>query len=161
MASNISAAYATLDATQITFELLGQSVAPTVKTLSELPNKENAPNLPVRLLIGMDGVGEGTAMKFDTIGTGLTGGGGLMMRWKITDLMLAVPQTHTQGMKTVAASLVAYCGKYVDMARNNRNIATGISIEGLTLSAGTYEFPADSGIRYFGVMAVLDLVELI
>ena len=160
MTSNISAAYAALDATTVTFTLLGQSRTPVVKTLSEIPNTINAGDLPLRLLLSMESVGDGERMDFLTIGAGASGGS-FHMRWKITDLMLAIPSAQGQGIKSVAASLVSYCGKYADMARNSRNLATGISIEHLTLAAGTYTYPGEAGTPYFGVQATLDLVEIV
>lgn len=160
--SNIGAAFTTLDSASanITFTLLGVSKTPAIMGLSELPDTLSAASLPIRLLISMDGVGEGTQMEFVTIGAGTTGGA-FQMRWRITDLMLALPQTQGRGLKSVAESLISYSGKYVDMLRNNRNLATGISIVGAQVSAGIYTYPGESGTPYFGVQAVIDLLEIV
>lgn len=158
--SNIAAAYAALDATNITFSLRGADRTPAVKTLSELPNIVNAADLPMRLLLSVDGVGEASDMQFLTLGQG-TAGGSYTVTWRIVDLMLAATQASGSGAKDVALSLVTYCGKYMDMARNSRNLASGISIQKAVPSAGIYEFPAGSGNMFFGVQVIIDLVEIV
>ena len=162
MTSNVSGIFSALDAAPITFTFRNQQKTPTIKTLSELPNTINgAADLPMRLLLSMDGVGEGQSIKFTTLNSGTEGGGNLEVQWQVTDLMLLIPQAQGSGFKDVADTLVSYMGKYVDMVRNKRNLTEGISITNVRLSAGTYMFPGEGGTLYFGVQAILDLLEIV
>lgn len=158
MGSNFTAAYAALDATVVTFTFKGQQVTPTVKTLTELPESINGTaDLPMRLLLSMDGIGESTGVANQIIGASA---GGQRIDWKITDLMLLVPQTLGR-TKDVSLSLAEYMENYADMIRVTRNLATGVYIQDCQLSAGTYQFPAtETGTLYFGVQCINTLMEL-
>lgn len=158
--STIGAAFDALDLTTITYTLLGKSVTPTVKNLSELPNTVNAGDLPMRLLIAVDGLAEGEPQQFLTLGAGASGGS-FQMPWRVTDLCLMIPAAQGQGIKAVGVAMVSYMGKYADMVRNNRNIVAGISMKLVGISAGTYSYPGENGTLYFGVQSVLELLEIV
>ena len=139
--------------------------SPTVYGLTGIPNGVANADLPCRILLDLANGGEGQSMQFHTVNSGIGGGGAQYVDWSIRDLMLLKPQGLGVGNREVAATLVAYTGAYVDAARANRNlIATDTneaSFTELSVSPGVYEYPVESGIFHWGVMATSTIREII
>jgi hypothetical protein len=83
------------------------------------------------------------------------------MIWKITDLMLWAPAGAGRGIKDYLPDLVIYAGAYIEIAMDNVNIAPYCKLESLDPRIGAFEWPAESGKRYFGVSIYTRWKELI
>lgn len=146
-------------------EVLVDGAAPFVYGLTGIPNTVASADLPVRVLLDLANAGEGQSMQFHTVNSGIGGGGAQYIDWQISDLMLLLPEAQGLGVKQVAETLVAYTGAYVDAVRDNRELVdealNSASFTALRVSPGIYEYPAESGNRYWGVMATSTIREII
>lgn len=138
---------------------------PEVYGLTGIPNTIASANLPCRVLLDLANAGEGETMQFHTINSGIGGGGAQYIDWQVGDLMLMLPEGQGIGNKQVAQTLVAYTGAYIDAVRNARDLVdsddNSASFTALRVSPGIYEYPAESGNRYWGVMASATIREII
>lgn len=161
--SNPLGIYSAIENMEVTFTLRGQLKTPAVKGLTELPNTiSGTSGLPVRLLINVANNAEGQTMKVFTIGAAINGGAKYKVSWKITELMLALPQQHGTGLKDVAYDLMDYCGKYLDKVRENLNITASALVTDCSVEPGTYLYPAtENGVAYYGVQCVWTIEEIV
>lgn len=160
--SQITAIYAAIESVNVTFNLRGQSRTPTVKGLTELPNRVESADLPLRLLLNVQNNAEGVSFQAGTLGSGLGGGAKPTIIWRITDLMLALPQNQGTGVKDVAYDLMAYCSAYLAAVRNNIKITSGALVEDVSVEPGVYLYPAsETGVAYYGVQCVWSIKELV
>ena len=157
MASAISAIYTAVEAMAVTVS----GITPRVYGLTGLPGSVAAADLPARIILDLANASEGQTMQFFTVNSGISGGGAQYVDWQINDLLLWKPEALGRGVKDVATDLIAYCGKYIDAVRTNRNIGTAATFTGLRVSPGVYEYPASSGVFYWGVMASSTIREII
>lgn len=129
--------------------------------LTGLPNSVPSGNLPCRILLDLANAGEGQSMEFFTVNSGIGGGGAQYIEWQLNDLMLLLPEGQGRGNKQVSTALITYTGAYVDAVRNARALVPTANITGLRVSPGIYEYPAGSGVMYWGCMATLTIKEII
>jgi hypothetical protein len=94
---------------------------------------------------------------FATFGAGNQGD----VTWHLFDLLLwrAAPGGTT--IADVAADLVTYAGKYIDMCLANRYLVDKTEIDSARLTFGVWEYPADSGKLFYGCYAQVDVRELL
>jgi hypothetical protein len=162
--SQLSTLYSLWADTEVTFTYGGASKTPTVKTLAELPNAVSTADLPIRLLISSQSLGEGQSMEWVTIGSGPSGAS-FNLRWQIDDLLLLAPVGQTTGVRQTSTALIQYCGRYADMCRNNRHIrdaTTGLdaSVMDVQIVPGIYRYPdSDTAPAYFGVLSTVVFLE--
>jgi len=154
--SAISAIYDALYNMDVTVN----DTTPTPYALTGTPNKGNSADTPMRLLLAVDGSGDGKSIDFKTLGTpGVNDT--IEMTWALTDLMLWKPMAQGQGVRSVASDLIAYAAAYVNAIRTNRNLTTRASVVNLRITPGVFEYPAGSGSYYYGVQSVLTILEIV
>lgn len=151
--SDILAAYEALGS--MTISVSGRT--PDIYFFTEQPNAAETANLPLRLLEVVGSNAEMSDLVYGTIGSAPQ----VDTTWRISDLLLWMPQAQGTGVRDVARLLVDYCGKYVETARMNRDLTEQISIASLQVTPGTFRYPADGERVYYGVRAVMGLKELI
>ena len=129
---------------------------PTVFNLDELPESITTAHLPCRLLLPVGGnPSEALEGQFIAIGTAVT------VIWQIGDLMLWQVSEQGLGLREFAPELVDYCGKYVDMTRTFKCPYTNTALEGFSVTPGIYEWPRGSGRFFAGVLAQLNIKEVL
>lgn len=129
---------------------------PTVYNLDELPESITTAHLPCRLLLPIGGnPNEALDGQFIAIGTTVT------VNWQVSDLMLWQASEQGLGLREFAPELVDYCGKYVDMMRTFKCPYTNSALEAFSVTPGEYEWPRGSGRFYAGVLAQLNIKEVL
>ncbi|MCA0455644.1 MAG: hypothetical protein LCI00_16835 [Chloroflexi bacterium] len=161
MTSEIVAIYDTVEAMTV----LVDGMTPTVYGLTGIPNGVVNADLPCRILLDLAQGGEGESMQFVTVNSGIGGGGEQYIDWRINDLMLLKPLGLGIGSREVTQALIAYTSAYIDAVRSNRNLLetdnNSASFTNLNVTPGTYEYPAESGHFFWGVMATSTIREII
>lgn len=153
--SRIAAAFTAL----LEMSVTAKDKTPTVYSLTGIPNSIPTPDLPVRIIIGMNGSGKGKSISYQTLGDNTTRV--MVATWQITDLMLWKPLGQGRGLREVSDALVEYAAHYIDAVRANRDLLMNVSIEDLQLAPGVYRYPADSNSDYFGVGATVTIQEIL
>jgi len=134
------------------------TVTPQVFDVNALPNAIDTAKLPARLLLPFGANAEqGHTFNFETFGASGVG----EVEWNLFDLLLwrAAPGGTT--LADVAADLVTYAGKYVDMLFTNRYLVTGTQIHNARLTLGVWEYPAASGQYFYGAYATVTVGEIL
>lgn len=151
--SIISNIYDALAAKEVTTT---SSKTPEVYNLDELPESLTTAHLPCRLLLPIGGnPTEAREGQFIAIGTAVT------VNWQVSDLMLWQASEQGLGLREFAPELVDYCGKYVDAMRTFKCPYTNSVLEGFSVTPGEYEWPRGSGRFYAGVLAQLNIKEVL
>lgn len=135
------------------------SVTPTAYDLTELPNAIDTAKLPARLLLPF-GANAEQAHEF-TYATFGAGSGNADVIWHLFDLLLWRSAPSGTTLADLAADLVTYAGKYVDMAQVNRHLVDKCAIEAVRQTFGVWEYPASSGHFFYGVYCAVDVRELL
>ncbi len=144
--------YAALAATTVTAD----SKTPTVYSLEALPQSAATAHLPCRLLLPVgDAANEGRDGQFIAIGDTVA------VDWQIKDLMLWESTGQGIGLSGVASQLVEYAGKYMDMIRTFKAPSAQSNLLTVTALPGTFEYPSNSGVSYYGVMCTLTIHEVL
>jgi hypothetical protein len=118
-----------------------------VKNVTELPESVAAGSTPIRLLMPLGtrpGATSIAALSFQ----GAAGGD-----WRIADLLLLRP-AQAGKLETAAALLVRYMSDYAGALNRQRALA-GAFIQGASLEAGVFTYPAGGAAQWFGVEAAL------
>lgn len=129
---------------------------PEVYNLDSLPQAIETAHLPCRLLLPVGGnPTEALEGQFIAIGTTVT------VNWQVCDLMLWQASEQGLGLREFAPELVDYCGLYVDMLRTFKCPYTNSVLEGFSVTPGEYEWPRGSGRFYAGVLAQMNIKEVL
>jgi hypothetical protein len=151
--SIITNIYDALEAVTVT---TASGKTPTVYNLDELPESITTAHLPCRLLLPVGGnPSEALEGQFIAICTTVT------VNWQISELMLWQASEQGLGLREFAPELVDYCGKYVDAMRNFKCPYTNSVLEGFSVTPGEYEWPRGSGRSFAGVLAQLNIKEVL
>lgn len=162
MASTIRTLFTNLSALGVSYtNTRGDSVTVKGLDLNKLQTTMTTASLPVRSLLPTESWGsEGSSL--ERISVGVVSPGALMT-WNVTDLMLHEAVGQDRGIMTVLPDLVLYCGAYVDMILTSATgaLASGMTMSGLSVAAGIYEYPLGSGNSFFGVECTSSWTELL
>jgi hypothetical protein len=162
MASSIRTLFTNLAAVSVTYtNTRGTSVTIEGRDLNKLPPVITTASLPTRILMPTESWGsEGSSLERISVGTASPGA---LMTWNVTDLYLHEAVGQDRGLQVVLPDLVLYCGAYVDMILTSAAgaLATGMSMSGLSVAAGIYEYPLGSGTSFFGVECTSTWIELL
>lgn len=160
MSSILPQVYALLDAMTVTYtDKSGASVSPTCYSLGELKASVQTADLPARLLLPI-GLGASGAPNI-TLGPGNMA----QAQWQIVDLFLLAPVTMEQGFYIYAPVLTRYCVAYAEAIANKWQFLyqwqTEAQTNPVSILPGIYEYPAGSGIEYFGVQCTFTVNEVL
>ena len=162
MASSIRTLFTNLAALTVTYtNERGDSVVVKCLDLSKLQEKITTGSLPIRMLMPTEAWGSsGSSLERISVGTVNPGG---LMTWNITDLFLLEAVGQDRGIMVSLPDLVRYSGAYVDTVLTSMTgaLSTGMTMVGLAVTAGIYEYPLGSGASFFGVEATSSWSELL
>ena len=158
--SSIRTLFTNLAALPITYTSeKGQSKSILGLDLNKAPAVLVAAALPKRVLLPTEAWGsEGSAMERISVGTANPGA---LMTWNVTDMFLLQGVALGSGLADFLPDLVRYSGGYVTTLLGSILLATGMTLNGLTVTAGVYEYPMGSGNNYYGVEARTTWTELL
>jgi len=129
-------------------------VVPTVKHLDGLPNAVPTALCPCRLFLSGSEEGRGTEGSFSALGTLLES------TFQISDLMLWTTQAQGTGRAQYERDLTVYQDNYLAMLRGWRGAGQAQAhVVGFRSVIGLYEYPAQSGVRFWGVLVVVQVQE--
>lgn len=159
MTSILPTIYNDLENMTVTYtDKASASVTPTVYDLDEIPASVQTAHLPCRILLpigqGQSGTQTATVLR----------GAGVQANWTITDLFLLDTAARDAGLYVQAPVLMRYVVAYAEALGKQFQFVHGYSTESLTVSAsiipGMYEYPAGSGVWFYGVKCDVTIDEL-
>jgi hypothetical protein len=137
----------------------GATATPTVYDLDELPGSVETAHLPCRLLMPL---GQGRSGTPNLV---LGPGNMAQAAWQVTDLFLLETMARTEGAYVHAPVLMRYVTAYAAALANKWQILYQWQTEALTSTAaitpGIYEYPAGSGVYFYGVKVDININETI
>lgn len=149
MASQLSAIMAAIKAYNPNYN--GKAVQ--IRDGATLPNSPSAADLPMRIISAI-GNSAGQSQRV-TLGAGPV----ITLRWQITDLLLGQQVGLGKGEKDQSAAQIAYAAAYADLIRSL--VTNTYHLEDVRIAMDTYEFPAESGNRYYSVLCEYLIREII
>ena len=157
MASQIVELYSALAATNIAVN----GVTIRVKDLTGLPSALDTAILPCRLLTPISSFLTNNMQSGVWTVAGYSGVA--EVRWNVADIMYLKPLAQDVGIRAIADDLVAYMREYQVMisAFVPPSIGSTLWVQNLTMNAGVFEYPLLSGRWFYGVAAMLSVVEKI
>jgi hypothetical protein len=162
MASTIRTLFTNLAGLSIVYvNTRGTTLTIEGRDLNKLPPNIVTANLPTRILMPTESWGsEGSSLERISVGTASPGA---LMTWNVTDLYLHEAVGQDRGLQVLLPDLVLYCGAYVDTMLTSAAgaFAAGMSLSGLNVAAGIYEYPLGSGTSFFGVECTSTWIELL
>ena len=130
-------------------------VTPTAFALSDLPNVIESAHLPCRVLVPTGSrLGSGS---YERVGFGPSGVA--TVDWQVTDMLLWRAVAQGQGLKDIAATLIAYAGAYAEMTRSLHYAQWNVT--NLALTAQVIEWPQGGERLFDGVIATLTITEIL
>ena len=150
MSSILLTIYDDLEAMAVTYTDKGAvSTNPNCFNLDEIPASVSTAQLPCRILLpigqGQSGTPTATILR----------GAGVQAQWNITDLFLLETAARDAGIYILAPVLMRYAVAYAEALGKQFQFVHGYSTESLTISSsivpGMYEYPAGSGVWFYGV----------
>lgn len=150
MTSILLTIYDDLEAMAVTYvNKSSVSTNPNCFNLDEIPASVQTAQLPCRILLP---VGQGQS---GTPTATILRGAGVQAQWNITDLFLLETAARDAGIYIQAPVLMRYSVAYAEALGKQFQFVHGYSTESLTISSsivpGMYEYPAGSGVWFYGV----------
>lgn len=147
--SGLAEIYAAVAATAVS--VAGKT--PVVFDHDALPAAVNTAQLPCRVLLPvgrLDGLAEPLAL-----------GGGRVIRWRLTDLLLLAAVGQGRDIGEHSAALVAYCEAYAVALGGGLEVIGGrVSVTRIEFEMGVYAYPPEHGTRFYGVACTLTVEEI-
>lgn len=159
MTSILPTIYNDLEAMTVTYANKSSvNTTPTVYDLDEIPASVQTAQLPCRILLPL-GQGQGGSPN-----VAILRGAGAQAQWVITDLFLLETAARDAGLYVQAPVLIRYVVAYAEALGKQFQFVHGYSTESLTVSAsivpGMYEYPAGSGVWFYGVKCDVTIEEI-
>lgn len=159
MSSILSTIYSQLAAMTVSYtDRTGASASPTVYSLATIPASIQTAHLPCRILLPIGQGGGANNLR-------VLDGAGVNASWSITDLFLLCPEAQQEGLYIQAPVLISYVMAYAQAIGAYHQIISGSHTEQRTITAsilpGIWEYPAQSGVNFYGVKVDLTVEELI
>jgi len=150
--SRLTEIYAALAA--ISISAAGKT--PLVYAYDAAPSAVTTAQLPCRLLQPLGG-----GLDAQAVGA-LALGGGQVIRWRLTDLLLWAPAG--QGRRADhSGALVAYCEAYAGAVGIGQSLDTSASratVVNVTFEPGLFTYPKTGGSAYYGVECLVSVEEM-
>ena len=131
---------------------------PNCYDLDEIPASVSTAQLPCRILLP---IGQGQGGSPNVV---IERGAGVRATWNITDLFLLETAARDAGLYIQAPVLMRYVVAYSEALGIKWQFVHGWNVESLALSAsvipGMYEYPAGSGVWFYGVKCDLTIEEI-
>jgi hypothetical protein len=130
----------------------GATITPTVLSINDRMDSVQTAHLPIRLIMAWQQQ------------TGTIGAGGIIDgAWNITDMLLLETSARDMGAHVLrpvmARYQVAWIEKLSRLWRINHGVNAGTITASYTIWAGEYEYPASSGVWFYGVKCSVILQE--
>lgn len=128
---------------------------PTVYGYDALPTAVTTAQLPCRLLTPFD-------RRLEAQAGALTLGGGQVIRWRLTDLLVWTPTGQGRGLAEHSDALVAYCEAYA-AAVGGATLDTSASratVVAVAFAAGVFRYPTEDSSPYYGVECAVTVEEI-
>ena len=119
--------------------------------------KKSVKSVPARVIFPMQlAENEGGVVRV-SFGTSPT----LVLDWMIADMMLHTPVSKSSTIHHTLVDLAEYAGQYASVFQSNMSLLEKVTIEKINYEWGEYEFPAKSGLVYYGCLITHQIKEIL
>jgi len=154
MASKIKNIYSNIASREVYYD---SDVLPRVWDLNDIGkfDGEVANSCPVRVLSVITPESGLENASFVELGENM------VVTWKISDLLLIRPTAHGGSMRNSLPQMINYQVDYLDAIQEDRTPTSQSFIEEMYMNRGVFKFPTDESDAYYGVEAVITVIEYI
>jgi hypothetical protein len=154
MASKITSIYSNIASREVYYD---SDVVPRVWDLNDIEkfDGEVANSCPVRVLSVISPESGLESATFVEMGNNIE------ITWKISDLLLIRPTAHGGSLRNSLPQMINYQVDYLEAIQADKTPTSQSYIDHMYMNRGVFRFPTDESDSYYGVEAVITIVEYI